>query len=155
MCKQMLIFTHDLLKTRGHLQTWVLALCMKNTSIPTWVKVLTWQQSLHLPCTSFTGLLPSLRQTWGLTWKWNKVTLLLLLFSNGSLKWVCTFSGVGPLHSKARRPLIYLAFLLANPEERLRPCSDYLLQHWVHQVSQEDWLFHRWDRRPPNVLCTV
>lgn len=53
------------------------------------------------------------------------------------------FPGSGHLHGEARRPVLHLGLLPADPTQRLRARPGDLLQHRVHQVSQEDGLLHR------------
>lgn len=53
------------------------------------------------------------------------------------------FAGGGHLHSNAGGSDLHLSLLLADPEKWLHPRACHLLQHRVHQVSQEDRLLHR------------
>lgn len=50
--------------------------------------------------------------------------------------------GSGHLHGEAGGPVLHLGLLPADPAQRLRPRPGDLLQHRVHQVSQEDGLLH-------------
>lgn len=54
------------------------------------------------------------------------------------------FPGSRHLHCEDRGPVLHLSLLSADPAQRLRPRPGHLFQHRVHQVSQEDWLFHWW-----------
>lgn len=59
--------------------------------------------------------------------------------------WVYSFNflGGGHLHCEARRPVLYLSLLSADPAQRLRPRFSHLFQHRVHQMPQKDRLLHR------------
>jgi len=53
--------------------------------------------------------------------------------------------GGGYLHCEARGPVLHLSLLSADTAQWLCPRFGHLFQHRVHQMPQEDWLFHWWE----------
>lgn len=74
-----------------------------------------------------------------------------IIGGNRQVRWRATLQlsllspGSGHLHGEAGGPVLHLGLLPADPAQRLRPRPGDLLQHWVHQVSQEDGLLHGWE----------
>lgn len=63
-----------------------------------------------------------------------------------------SLSGGGYLHGEAGGSDVHLGLLPADSEEWLCSRSSHVLQHWVHQVSQEDGILYRFNR---HLFCTL